>query len=193
MKMECPHCGVNGTVDNSLVGRNVRCPKCANAFVVNAKSSAPIEINAGDLEEYQDGGAVIEVEGTSDIDDDLDISDLLHSEEDQDGFPSQKCAACSKVVHPALMMEIDSKKYCAGCVPEQSLFDEEMDGSAGVDVEPSTLDISPSLSSENEDVSVAPTPEKKPGSGNLIIFLLLFLVIALACAAAVVFMDIKLI
>jgi len=32
MKMHCPHCGVKGSVDDSYIGRKVRCPKCHNVF-----------------------------------------------------------------------------------------------------------------------------------------------------------------
>lgn len=32
MKMHCPHCGVNGSADDSYVGRKVRCPKCDTVF-----------------------------------------------------------------------------------------------------------------------------------------------------------------
>ncbi len=32
MKMHCPHCGVKGSVDDSYIGRKVRCPKCQTVF-----------------------------------------------------------------------------------------------------------------------------------------------------------------
>lgn len=32
MKMHCPHCGVKGSVDDSYVGKKVRCPKCREIF-----------------------------------------------------------------------------------------------------------------------------------------------------------------
>ncbi len=32
MKMHCPHCGVKGSVDDSYVGRKIRCPKCQETF-----------------------------------------------------------------------------------------------------------------------------------------------------------------
>ncbi len=32
MKMHCPHCGVNGSADDSYVGRKIRCPKCDTVF-----------------------------------------------------------------------------------------------------------------------------------------------------------------
>lgn len=32
MKLHCPHCGVNGTADDSYVGKRVKCPKCQTIF-----------------------------------------------------------------------------------------------------------------------------------------------------------------
>ena len=34
MKIDCPHCGVHGSVDDSLAGRKLRCPKCSKVFLV---------------------------------------------------------------------------------------------------------------------------------------------------------------
>ena len=195
MKMLCPHCGVNGTVDDSLVGRKVKCPKCTNVFVVSAEGSAPIEVEAMELEEFGTGEALLSGSTASDVADDLDISDLLRPENNKEDFPSEKCSACGQAVHPALLMEVNSKMYCAGCVPEYILsaeYEEEV-----IDEDISALDPS-AFSSEDEVSEVAPTREKettdkKSGTGKWLKLLLLFLLITLACAAAVVYMDIQLI
>jgi predicted Zn finger-like uncharacterized protein len=34
MKMKCPHCGVSGSVSDSLLGKKVKCPKCKEIFRV---------------------------------------------------------------------------------------------------------------------------------------------------------------
>jgi len=34
MKIDCPHCGVHGSVDDSLAGKKLRCPKCSKIFLV---------------------------------------------------------------------------------------------------------------------------------------------------------------
>jgi len=34
MKIDCPHCGVHGSVDDSLAGSKLRCPKCAKVFLI---------------------------------------------------------------------------------------------------------------------------------------------------------------
>lgn len=40
MKMHCPHCGVNGSADDSYIGRKVRCPKCDTIFRCEEDRSA---------------------------------------------------------------------------------------------------------------------------------------------------------
>ena len=40
MKLQCPHCGVTGSADDSYLGRKVKCPKCQDIFVVADDSSA---------------------------------------------------------------------------------------------------------------------------------------------------------
>ncbi|MEN8200199.1 MAG: zinc-ribbon domain-containing protein [Thermodesulfobacteriota bacterium] len=35
MKIDCPHCGVHGSVDDSLAGKKLRCPKCSKVFLVS--------------------------------------------------------------------------------------------------------------------------------------------------------------
>lgn len=34
MKIDCPHCGVHGSVDDSFAGKKLRCPKCSKVFLV---------------------------------------------------------------------------------------------------------------------------------------------------------------
>ena len=34
MKIDCPHCGVHGLVDDSLAGKKLLCPKCSKVFLV---------------------------------------------------------------------------------------------------------------------------------------------------------------
>jgi len=34
MKIDCPHCGVHGSVDNSLLDKKLRCPTCSKVFLV---------------------------------------------------------------------------------------------------------------------------------------------------------------
>lgn len=34
MKIDCPHCGVHGSVDDSIAGKKLRCPKCSKVFLL---------------------------------------------------------------------------------------------------------------------------------------------------------------
>jgi len=34
MKIDCPHCGVHGSVDNALLDKKLRCPTCSKVFLV---------------------------------------------------------------------------------------------------------------------------------------------------------------
>ena len=34
MKLDCPHCGVHGSIDDSLAAKKLRCPKCSKVFLI---------------------------------------------------------------------------------------------------------------------------------------------------------------
>ena len=42
MKMKCPHCGVSGSVSDSLLGKKVKCPKCKEVFRAEAAKVPPV-------------------------------------------------------------------------------------------------------------------------------------------------------
>ena len=56
MKMICPHCGVKGSADDTLLGRKVECPKCLEIFEVEAEVVEAIEVGELDLEQLSDQG-----------------------------------------------------------------------------------------------------------------------------------------
>jgi predicted Zn finger-like uncharacterized protein len=43
MKMKCPHCGVSGSVSDSLLGKKVKCPKCKEVFRVEVAQAPPAQ------------------------------------------------------------------------------------------------------------------------------------------------------
>jgi len=45
MKIDCPHCGVHGSVDDSLAGKKLRCPKCTKVFLVTDDMLPDVEEN----------------------------------------------------------------------------------------------------------------------------------------------------
>ncbi len=54
MKMICPHCGVKGSADDSLLGTKVKCPKCLGIFAVESEVIEPIAVDSMELEQLQD-------------------------------------------------------------------------------------------------------------------------------------------
>ncbi len=43
MKIDCPHCGVHGSVDDSYAGRKLRCPKCTKVFLLTEDILPPVD------------------------------------------------------------------------------------------------------------------------------------------------------
>lgn len=43
MNIDCPHCGVHGSVDDSLAGKKLRCPKCSKVFLITEKILPEVE------------------------------------------------------------------------------------------------------------------------------------------------------
>ncbi|SHO48336.1 zinc-ribbon domain-containing protein [Desulfopila aestuarii] len=48
MKIECPHCGVRGTLDDAYAGRKIRCPKCKTLFQVGGQQEVTPPIGEQD-------------------------------------------------------------------------------------------------------------------------------------------------
>jgi hypothetical protein len=92
MEMTCPHCGVDGSADDSLLGRKVKCPKCNGIFGITAEMVQPILISDNDIEELFDENELPEIDETDDDHfSDEDTEDVLTSlasedeDEDEDG------------------------------------------------------------------------------------------------------------
>lgn len=61
MRVECPHCNTKGNIDDSLIpagGRNIRCPKCRDLFLVGGTSVS--DTSAVDTSASASGTAPIE-------------------------------------------------------------------------------------------------------------------------------------
>ncbi len=43
MKIDCPHCGVHGSVDDSFAGKKLRCPKCTKVFLLTEDTLPEID------------------------------------------------------------------------------------------------------------------------------------------------------
>lgn len=45
MKIQCPHCGVKGSADDSYHGQKVKCPKCQGVFAVISDAAEEVKID----------------------------------------------------------------------------------------------------------------------------------------------------
>ena len=94
MKMKCPHCGVNGSVSESLVGKRVKCPKCGEIFSVpldtDAASPKP-EMHASEHFPASESAAEIPVQDDAALDEELEriFQDMKNSEQDQNPEPGE--------------------------------------------------------------------------------------------------------
>lgn len=155
MKIDCPHCGVHGSVNDSLAGRKLRCPKCSKVFLVtddiapdaersnlvhqeilHDPSEAPLDASVEqDLEEELEipEEAVADEEAEISKDDIFDPMPVQTDEEEdleldddgEDEIEMSACSECKQSFATEFLVEIDSKLYCALCQPES---EEEEDG-----------------------------------------------------------------
>lgn len=126
MKISCPHCGVHGAVDNSLIERKLRCPKCSKVFLVTEE-------------------LLPEVDDTAIVHQEILYDDEPHNPEtvEQESVDAEEsvapgdenleqCSVCKQSFVPFFLVEIDSKNYCALCRPDS---EEELESSAEEEVE----------------------------------------------------------
>ena len=100
MKIDCPHCGVHGSVDDLLAGRKLRCPKCSKVFLV-MEEILPV------ADEPEEEVLVEEREGSEEAEDTSNDAQQLNP-----------CSVCNQFFAPEFLVEVESKLYCALCQPE---------------------------------------------------------------------------
>lgn len=54
MKMQCPHCGVKGSLNDSYAGRKMRCPKCAGMFIAEKEQALDEVVAQGPTDQVMD-------------------------------------------------------------------------------------------------------------------------------------------
>ena len=162
MKIDCPHCGVHGSVDNTLLDKKLRCPKCSKVFLVT-EDILPEFDNRGmlsqeilyddephspDLPEEDDDLFATMAEGgdasTADddflglMDDESEDSDPDDEYEDggleldEDEIELEKCSSCGELLHPAFLEPVGSENLCALCLPEGYLDTETEEDSLSI-------------------------------------------------------------
>ncbi len=150
MKIICPHCEIQGSVDDSLAGKKLRCPKCSKVFLVGGDT--PPETSDDDLQspeiiappepeatpdppaplpeemeeteetELPENEEELEIMGEEDDDDGL----LALMDEDDISSDLKTCSVCSQSFAPEFLVEKDSKLYCAMCEPTSEDEEEEL-------------------------------------------------------------------
>lgn len=78
MKMVCPHCGVKGSADDSLLAKKVKCPKCEEQFTITSDVLQPIAIEDFELEQLEESVKAEDITGEVD-----DIFDDIFGKDEQ--------------------------------------------------------------------------------------------------------------
>ncbi len=155
MKIDCPHCGVHGTVDNTFLDKKLRCPKCSKVFLVTEDSlpgfddrgmlSQEIlydESHSPDLFAGDEDLLAAMAEGGGSSTEEDDFSGLMNDESedndsgdefgdgglelDEEDVELEKCSGCGELLHPAFLESVGSEHLCALCFPD-GYFDTEQE------------------------------------------------------------------
>lgn len=138
MNIDCPHCGVQGSVDDSFAGRKLRCPECSKVFIVaeeflpevddistvrqeklDDENQITAELDETTIPEEEVVAETEETEVTPEVLDEPEEEETISVEEDSG---MAECSVCKQSFVSELMINVDSKLYCALCQPD---FDDE--------------------------------------------------------------------
>ncbi|MBU1420800.1 MAG: zinc-ribbon domain-containing protein [Proteobacteria bacterium] len=131
MKIDCPHCGVHGSIDDSLAGKKLRCPKCSKVFLI-AEELFPESDDAGLMrqeilhDDEPQGSVTGEEKDSAELQEVAEKDEGGDAEEDtavaetaaDDDLNQQVCSDCGQSFAPDFLEEVDSRLYCALCKPE---------------------------------------------------------------------------
>ncbi len=134
MKIDCPHCGVHGSVDDSLAGKKLRCPKCGKVFLVTAdihpgtEDMTMVRQEILDDESPQASEAVaaetaVAEEPAASLKG--SVEELMEDNFDSDDASVAECSVCNQSFAAAFLVEIDSQLYCALCQPDSEDTEED--------------------------------------------------------------------
>ncbi len=136
MKMQCPRCGVKGSIDDSYAGRKIRCPKCKEMFQADAEVALDLEGMAGQVEDVpvenieqgldpQEGTsqeetradvtAVEEVQAAADSSSEDSVEDELLQAQDDEVDTVQQEVAPEEVASAAQDGSLIMKVKCVTC------------------------------------------------------------------------------
>ncbi len=190
MKINCPHCGVHGSVNDDLAGKKLRCPKCAKVFLITEDVAPAVEnfpnqqetLNREVLEEQLTPPIIEEIEGEKETEkvepsdsisdavevdgQELDVEEETAKEEDTEDGQTYVCSVCGQSFAPEHLVEIDFLAYCEQCRPdqddEQALEDEEQETTVDDD---EFLDFAEEENDGEDDELVASAEDLETCSG----------------------------
>ncbi|HID70709.1 MAG TPA: hypothetical protein EYP35_09715 [Desulfobacterales bacterium] len=131
MKIDCPHCGVHGSVDDSYAGRKLRCPKCMKVFLFTEDILPPVDDSGMMRQEilYDDEPVSTEAAALGLLPSEAD--EVIEPEEEELGIDAEEseetsdtslktCSSCNQEFDEEFLEEVDSKLYCSICMPESA-------------------------------------------------------------------------
>lgn len=163
MKIDCPHCGVHGSVGDSLAGRKLRCPKCSKVFLITEDilpevddtvmvhqeilyDEQPQRPETAELDEVAEPAEEVPVEESEETEEiTQEITQEIEAILADDDSDLGQCSLCKQYVASEFLVEAESKLYCAQCHPDSEeegleLLDGEVEGILA-DGEDESLDL----------------------------------------------------
>ncbi len=125
MKIDCPHCGVHGSVDDSLAGKKLRCPECSKVFLVTEDTLPITDTDDGAMVRQE----ILTPEDPADAGEELseEIAEEPEDLSDDTDDSVADCSVCNQSFSVDFLIEIDSQLYCALCKPDsEEEADEEV-------------------------------------------------------------------
>lgn len=137
MKIDCPHCGVHGSVDDSLAGRKLRCPQCTKIFLV---AEDILSESADGIMVHQE---ILYDEISSGGDTPVEEPEALDDEATAESGDLYQCSGCKRSFASLFLEEVDSKLYCTLCRPDTGSEDSDFfeDGNSSEDLNEELLEI----------------------------------------------------
>jgi uncharacterized membrane protein len=148
MKIDCPHCGVHGSVDDSLVRRKLCCPKCSKVFIITEDILPEVDdiamVHQEILYDDEPQSLLTAEQETVEAEESVELAEAAELAEEEIGEESEEieeiladddstveqCSVCNQSFASEFLVEVESELYCALCQPDSEeegleLLDEE--------------------------------------------------------------------
>ncbi|MDP3479708.1 MAG: zinc-ribbon domain-containing protein [Desulfoprunum sp.] len=157
MKMHCPHCGVKGSVDDSYIGRKIRCPKCQETFrcQIDEEVAGDVDMQQPVLPPAEEHPALSPVAETSDAESLKDLAD-----ESPDIFSEEETSPVSQLdTFPVASLPLDEAEAVEK-EPEEVVPEMESPSDSQVDEDREAEEIEVLLAGDAEVEPVEQIPEQ---------------------------------